>query len=70
MASGTVKWFNRPSGFGVIMPDAAGSELFVHGGSLVTAGTTLGAGDRVEFEVREGGMGKQAVDVRPASPAG
>ncbi len=65
MASGTVKWFNGPSGYGVITPDAEGGELFVHGGSLVVAGTTLDAGDRVEFELREGGMGSQAVEVRP-----
>ena len=36
MASGTVKWFNGPSGFGVIT-DAGGCELFVHRGSLVAA---------------------------------
>jgi cold shock CspA family protein len=67
MASGTVKWFNGPSGFGVITPDADGAELFVYRGSLVAVGATLDAGDRVEFEVHEGGMGPQAVDVRTPS---
>lgn len=31
---------------------------------LLVAGATLDAGDRVEFEAREGGMGAQAIDVR------
>jgi cold shock CspA family protein len=67
MANGTVKWFNGPSGFGVITPDVDGAELFVHLGSVVVAGTTLDAGDRVEFAVQAGGMGMQAVDVRLSS---
>lgn len=63
MATGTVKWFNGPSGFGVITADADGGDLFVHRGSLVDAGATLDAGDRVEFESHEGGMGAQAIEV-------
>ena len=64
MATGTVKSFNGPSGFGVIAADAGG-ELFVHRGSLLVPGATLDAGDRVEFEAHEGGMGAQAIDVHP-----
>ena len=33
MATGRVKWFNGPSGFGVITADAGGGELFVHQGA-------------------------------------
>jgi cold shock CspA family protein len=53
MSTGTVKWFNGPSGYGVITDDAEGRELFVHRGSLTAAGTTLYACDRVAFEFHE-----------------
>ena len=63
MSIGTVSWFNSPSGFGAITDDGGG-ELFVFRGNLVVLGTTLAAGDRVEYTIQEGGMGAQAVDVR------
>ena len=66
MSTGTVKWFNGPSGFGVIVEDAEGDELFVHRGSLTASGATLAPGDRVAFEIHAGGMGAQAIDVQSA----
>lgn len=63
MAKGTVKWFNHPSGFGVITADDGG-ECFVYQGSLVVAGTAIDTGDRVAYEAVEGGMGAQASEVR------
>lgn len=67
MARGTVSWFNGPSGFGRIAPDEPGAELFVHRGSIVDPDGALTAGDRVDFEVRDGGMGPQATEVRPSA---
>ena len=65
MSNGTVRWFNEPSGYGFIAPDEGGKDLFVHRGSI--AGdwrmTTLAEGDRVEFELREGGMMPEAIRV-------
>jgi len=50
MASGTVKWFNGPSGFGVITADAGGCELSSTEGASSPL-NDAGRGDRVEFEV-------------------
>lgn len=66
MANGAVKWFNRASGFGLIEPDGGGGDLFVHRTSLDES--VLGtAGERVEFESRDGGMGREAINVAASS---
>jgi CspA family cold shock protein len=66
MSSGLVKWFNDASGYGFIVPDEGGSELFVRQTSLSgDIRATLSEGTRVEFERREGGMGPEAIDVLP-----
>ena len=51
MATGTVKFFNRDRGFGFIVNDQAGPDIFVHARDLERSGldTFLSEGDRVEF---------------------
>lgn len=63
MALGTVKWFDRASGFGYVVPDAGGQELYLHRVSVAgDIRLTLAAGDRLEFETRAGGIGPEAVN--------
>ena len=70
MTSGTVKWFNQPNGYGYIVADDGGADLFVHRGNIVGDWRTnaLAEGERVGFEQRKGGMGPEAVNVRPLPP--
>jgi CspA family cold shock protein len=61
----TVKWFNEENGYGYIVPDEGDTDLFVHRGILVGDWhtRTLPEGTRVGFELREGGMSPEAVNV-------
>lgn len=60
MASGSVKWFNASKGFGFIVPDDGGKDVFVHITAVQAAGLQgLNDGQKVTFEVvRE--RGKEA----------
>lgn len=52
MATGTVKWFNATKGFGFIVPDAGGKDVFVHITAVQAAGLTgLNEGQKVSYEV-------------------
>lgn len=61
-AVGSVKWFNDKKGFGFIMPDEGGDEIFVHFSNL-NGIKTLQEGQRVEFDVESSNKGLRAVDV-------
>ena len=66
MAVGTVKWFDEKKGFGFIIPDEGGDDLFVHHSSIVTEGfRTLNDGQKVEFEAAQGKKGLEATEVKP-----
>lgn len=62
MQTGTVKFFNESKGFGFIVDDASGRDIFVHITGL--NGTTIRENDRVTFEVIEGKKGLNAVKVK------
>ena len=52
MATGTVKWFNATKGFGFIVPDQGGKDVFVHITAVQAAGMTgLNEGQKVSYEV-------------------
>jgi CspA family cold shock protein len=66
VARGTVKWFNEQKGFGFIVPDDGGEDLFVHHSNINGAGfKTLKEGQAVEYEPAQGKKGPEAKAVTP-----
>lgn len=61
MKSGSVKFFNESKGFGFIIEEGSNQEYFVHATGLVDQ---VNEGDEVEFELKEGRKGMNAVNVR------
>ncbi len=62
---GTVKWYNPDKGFGFIVWDRGGKDIFVHVSALNRAGLSdLAEGQRVAVDVVEGSKGPEAVGVR------
>jgi len=61
MAKGTVKFFNESKGFGFITEEGTSKDHFVHVSGLID---DIKEGDTVEFELREGRKGLNAVDVK------
>jgi CspA family cold shock protein len=52
MSTGTVKWFNTTKGFGFIMPQDGGKDVFVHITAVQAAGMRgLNEGQKVSFDV-------------------
>lgn len=52
MATGTVKWFNATKGFGFIMPEDGGKDVFVHITAVHAAGLKgLNDGQKVSYEI-------------------
>lgn len=63
MLKGTVKFFNETKGFGFIVDNASGQEIFVHVSGLVDK---IREGDTVTFETKQGKKGMNAVNVQIA----
>lgn len=65
MANGKVKWFNNAKGYGFVLSEAGGDDLFAHYSSIEMDGyRTLRAGQDVTFDVEEGPKGLHAVNIR------
>jgi cold shock protein len=65
--TGTVKWYNPKKGFGFIVRDSGGKDVFVHTSALQRAGIMgLNEGERVVVGIIEGRKGPEAVSVRLA----
>lgn len=64
MAIGTVKWFNNAKGYGFIVPEGGGQDLFAHFSSIQMNGyRTLKSGQQVHYEVVEGPKGLHAENI-------
>jgi len=61
MSKGTVKFFNESKGFGFIKEEESEQEHFVHVTGLIDE---IREGDTVEFELKEGRKGMNAVNVK------
>ena len=61
MKKGTVKFFNDSKGFGFIIDDESKTEYFVHVSGLIDE---IREDDNVEFELKEGRKGLNAVNVK------
>ena len=62
---GKVKWFNAEKGFGFIVSEETGKDIFVHYSVIVQDGyKTLAEGDLVSYEIKATERGEQAVNVK------
>lgn len=61
---GTVKWFSNEKGYGFIVPEEGGEDLFVHYSEIEGDGfRSLQENDRVEFTIGRTDKGPNAQEV-------
>jgi CspA family cold shock protein len=64
MAKGEVKWFNNTKGWGFILLEETGEDIFVHFSAINGTGyKTLVAGQSVIFDLQKGDRGLHAINV-------
>ncbi len=64
MATGKVKWFDNRKGFGFIVQEESGRDVFVHHTSIEGQGyKTLKEGETVNFDLIESDKGLKAQHV-------
>ncbi|KTD74494.1 Cold shock-like protein CspD [Legionella tucsonensis] len=64
MAKGEVKWFNNAKGWGFIIPENGGDDIFVHFSSIHGTGyKTLVPGQIVNYDEEQGDKGLHAANV-------
>ncbi len=67
MATGTVKWFNGQKGFGFVVPDDGGKDVFVHISAVERSGfKTLNEGQKVSYELETNRGKTAAVNIQNA----
>jgi CspA family cold shock protein len=62
---GTVKWYNSAKGFGFIVRDRGGKDIFLHASALNRGGLSeVAEGQRVAVDMIEGAKGPEAIGIR------
>lgn len=69
-ADGTVSWYDDVKGFGFVVPDGGGDDVFVHVSALGRGLTELAEGARVTYDVVAGDKGPNARNVQLVRGAG
>ncbi len=70
MQTGIVKWFNNAKGYGFILSDDGGGDIFAHYSAIDMDGyKTLKAGQSVVFEAEQGPKGLHARKIQSAGGA-
>ena len=64
MPRGIIRWYNKEKGFGFIIPDEGGKDLYVQSSNIETPDHELTDFDRVEYETTLGRKGPEAIHVR------
>lgn len=62
METGVVKFFNGSKGFGFIVPDSGGEDIFCHVSGLAD-GVQINEGNKVEYDTEDGRKGVNAINV-------
>ena len=64
MASGTIKYYNSAKGFGFILPDGGGGDVFVHATAVEQAGLPpLTEGQRLIYDTEPDARGAKATNL-------
>jgi len=67
MARGMIRWYNKEKGFGFIIPDGGGKDVYVQSSNIETPDHELADFQRVEFETAVGRKGPEATHVHAVS---
>ena len=65
MKTGKIKWYNPEKGFGFIVPDEGGPDVFIHKTALEKAGVkSVKEGQAISFEIVENRGKKSAGNIK------